>query len=83
MVCMHGKKPLNGALGCRSIGLKVCIPSIAGLECRFGVKKFPGCIGYVVLQIRLLMEETSTSSLHLVGPVLKWVGMVNIHCPSS
>ena len=74
------KKPLKGALGCRSVGLKVCIPSIAGLECSFGMKKFPGCIGYVVLQIRLLMEETFASCLHLVGPVLKWVGMVNIHC---
>ena len=83
MVCMHGKKPLNGALGCRSVGHKVCIPNIAGLECRFGVKKFPGCIRYVVLQIRLLMEEISTSSLHMVGPVVKWVGMVNIHCLSS
>ena len=82
MVCMHGQKPLNGGLGCRSVGLKVCIASIAGLEYRFGVKKFPGCIGYVVLQIRLSMEETFTSSLHLVVPVLKWVGMVNIHCLS-
>ena len=45
-------------------------------------EEIPGCIGYVVLQIRLSMEETSTSSLHLVVPVLKWVGMVNIYCLS-
>ena len=37
MVCMHGQKPLNEALGCRNVGLKVCIPSIAGLECSLGV----------------------------------------------
>ena len=59
--CMHGQKPLNGALGCRSVGLKVCIPSIAGLKCMLGVQKCAECLGYAVLQIRLVMEETWTS----------------------
>ena len=61
----------------------VRIPSIAGLECRLGVQKLSGCHGYAVLQIRLVMEETWTSSLHLVSPVMKLVGTVNIHCLSS
>ena len=63
--CMHGQKPLNGTLGCRSIGLKGCIPSITGLECRNEMHKCNGCLGYAVLQITLVKEETWTSGLHL------------------
>ena len=54
---------MNGALGCRSVGLKVCIPSIAGLECRLGVQKFPGYIGYVVLQISKFVLVRSSSEM--------------------
>ena len=67
MVCMHGQKPLNGALGCKNVGLKVCIPSIAGLECSLGVQKFPGDIGYVVLQISKFALGRSSSEMGRYG----------------
>ena len=63
MVCMYGHKPLNGALDCRSVGLT----SIAGLECSLGVQKFPGYIGYVVLQISKFALGRSSSEMGRYG----------------